>query len=190
MAKKKPGRKPGLKPMQLRALDHYYGFANFNKTKAMEMAGYGSPNKYLSMFDIPYVKKEMERREARYRERYEVTFKRVQDEIAKVAYFNPLCVLAVDKDGLVTVDITQAEAAEMAAISEIKVTERTVVTEDGPEKVTTVKVKPWNKVAALDLLMRHAGLSKEKSPLEGLGDLADRINAGLRRVAVPEEKEE
>lgn len=173
-----------LNPRHRKVLDFYFGVSNFNKTDALKRAGYAGGRKQQAVFAYPAVRKEIERREALHREKYEVTFDRVQSEIAKIAYFNPLCVLDVDmKTGLVTIDVVKAQAAEMAALSQIKVTESI---EDG-QKVTKVEVKPWNKVAALEQLMRHAGLSKEKSAFEGAGDLVNRILAGRRRASGTEE---
>ncbi len=173
-----------LNPRHSKVLDYYFGVSNFNKADALRRAGYGSGHKTQSVFTYPAVLKEIKRREERHRAKYAVNFDRVQEEIAKVAFFNPLCVLNIDEDtGLVEVDIVKAQASEMAAISQIKVTEVVV----GDVKTTKVELKPWNKVAALESLMRHTGLSKEKSAFEGASDLVDRIIAGRRRASGSEE---
>ncbi len=193
MSERRTGKPAKINPVHRlseqhrRMLDYYYGISNLNKSDAMRRAKIGSKDagsRDLSVFDRPVVKDEMKKREAAFRERYDVTFERVRDEIAKVAFFNPLCVLAIDEEtGLVEVDITHAAAHEMAAISEIKVTKSVEGTGKNATVVTKVQVKPWSKTTALDSLMRHAGLSKEKSTFEGANDLVDRILAGRRRAS-------
>lgn len=165
---------------QKRMLDYYYGVSNFEKTDAIRRAGYVHANNQVwRLFNTPAVVAEMERREAAFRAKYEVTYERVRDEVAKIAFFNPLCVLAVGADGLVTVDVTKAQASEMAAISEIRVIERT--DPQTGERTTSVKLKPWNKLGALEALMRHAGISREKVPTVQV-DLVERIRAARERA--------
>ncbi len=173
-----------LNPRHRKVLDYYFGVSNFNKTDALKRAGYAAGKKKHCVFTYPAVIKEIKRREELHQAKYAVNFDRVQEEIAKVAFFNPLCVLDIDDDtGLVTVNVAKAQASEMAAISQIKVTESWEGKGEAAVKVTKVELKPWNKVAALESLMRHSGLSKEKSAFEGAGDLVDRIIAGRRRVS-------
>ncbi len=177
-----------LNPRHRKVVDFYFGVSNFNKTDALRRAGYSNAHKSQGVFGYPAVVKEIARRETLLREKYEVNFDRVQSEIAKIAYFNPLCILDVDDEtGVVTVDITKADASTMAAIGQIKVTESWEGKGDDAVKVTKVELKPWNKVAALESLMRHAGLSREKNAFEGAGDLVDRILAGRRRASGTEE---
>ena len=184
-----PKPKNALTKRQRRVVDYFFGKANLQKTAALRLGGYSCPEKQHSFFDRPAVKREMRKREAAFAKRYEVTYERVRDEIAKIAYFNPYCVLSVDeKTGMAEVDITQVDAAEMAAIGEIKVKKTRV--QDGKDEdgnpvwveVTQVFVKPWNKLKALDNLMKHAGLSKAKDPLADALNLADRITAAREQV--------
>ena len=56
-------------------------------------------------------------------------------------------------------------------------------------EVKRVRVKPWSKLAALDQLMRHAGLSKDKTNA-ALLDVAARLTAGLKRIGKDTEKGE
>ncbi len=177
-----------LNPRHVKVLDFYFGVSNFNKTDALRRAGYSVAQKSQALFAYPAVRKEIERREARSRAKYAVSFDKVQEEIAKVAFFNPLCILDIDDEtGMVTVNVAKAQASEMAAISQIKVTESWEGKGDDAVRVTKVELKPWNKVAALESLMKHSGLSKEKSAFEGAGDLVDRILAGRRRASGSEE---
>lgn len=187
-------RKPVLSTRHRQVLDFYYGISNLNKTDALRRAGYAHPDKQHGLFSHPAVLEEMARREERFRQKYDVTYDRVRDEIAKVAFFNPMSILRFDEEtGEVEVDLSRADVHEMAAIGEIRVKETTtnVGTKEDPEweTVTRVFVKPWNKMQALEQLMKHAGLSKEKDPLAGaIHSLGDRIVAARKRVASKEPK--
>lgn len=177
----------GLNKQQERAIDFFFGAANFQKVKALRLAGYGSPQDYTRFWNHPAVEAEVERRYADIRKRYEVNYERVVEELARVAYSNPTDFLMVDpKTGEFTgeLDLTRCTAAEMAALGEIQVDEFT--DEDG-NVTRRVKVKPWNKLTALESLMKHAGLSKDRSndALEGLGK---RIQDGFRRIQKPEDE--
>lgn len=183
-----PKAKHVMTDRQRYVLDLYFGAANLNKTKALRLAGYANPAKQHEFFSRVAVKREMERRQKAFKKKYEVTYERVEEEIAKLAFFNPLSILSFDPEtGLYEVDMSQADAADMAAIGEIKVKKTRV--QDGEDEdgkpvwveTTTVFVKPWNKLKALDDLMRHAGLSKQKDTT-GLADLANRINAARDQV--------
>ncbi len=175
-------KKPPLRPRHRKVLNYYYGVSNLSKTDALRRAKYAMPECYLSLFDTPAVKAEMARREARFAERFDVSYERVEREIAKIAYFNPLSILEIDeKTGWVTVDITKADAADMAAIGEIRVEEHWEGQGEAAIKVTVVKVKPWNKLKALEGLMKHGGLSRQKADPTAV-DLVDRIIAARNRV--------
>lgn len=180
MAKrKKPGRVIGkLYDKQRAAIDYYFGVSNFNKTDAMARAGYSHANANLAFWDNVAVKTEVERRHALIRERYEVTYERVVDELSRIAFSNPFDYMEPQEDGTFVIDLRKMDAEQARAIGEMTI----VVSMEGDEPVKRIKLKPWSKQAALDSLMRHAGLSREKSIFEGAGDMMDRILAARRRV--------
>lgn len=163
-------------------VNYYYGLANFNKTDALRRAGYKHPNHYLRVFNHPGIVEEMERRERLLRERYEVTYDNTIAEIAKIAFSNVLDMARVDeKTGDLLIDFSDAGAAQLAAVGEITVETYMEGRGDDAQEVKRVRVKPYNKLAALDALMRHAGISKDKTG-EALSDLVARINAGRKRL--------
>lgn len=179
-----PKPKMKLTEKQERALNYYYGMSNFNKTDALRRAGYSKPAKYGEFWHVPAVKAEMERREARVRAKYEISHDRLLEELTRVAYASPFDYLEIDDDGYVSVDLRKLSADEAKAIGEIQIETVTEKTEDGEtvESIKRIKVKPWNKLDALDKVMRHAGLSKDKQQVTGELTLVDRIMAGRRRV--------
>lgn len=165
-----------------RLVDLYFGPANFCKSKALRMCGYAHPHKYTRLFDHPAVAEEIERRHREVRERHRVDFDRVQDEIAKIAFFSIYDVARLDEaTGDLLLDFRHLDAAAAAAIGEVTVEVYTEGSGDEAREVKRVRVKPWNKLDALDKLMRHGGLSKDKGDA-ALGDLAERLRAALSRV--------
>lgn len=187
-----PKRKTKLSPRYRLVLDFYYGFSNFNKTDALRRAGYKHPNSQLHIFNHPSVVAAMERREAKVREKYDVTYERITDELARVAYASILNYATITDDGHFLIDeksIAKASPEELAAIGEVTVDTHNEflgdTDADGKPVATVVKrikVKPWNKLAALESLVRHAGLSKEKIQVVGSVSLSARIRAARARV--------
>lgn len=173
-----------LSPRHRDLLDNYYGPARLVKTEALRMSGYANPNKQLRLFDLPAVRAEMERREAENRTRYNLSYENVMTELAKIAFSNPLDYMDLDEDGGVVLRLNKATAHEFGAIGTIRIEERDIHDRDGNvvEVKRKITVDPWNKVAALESLIKHAGLSKEKR--DGMDTLLDRLRAGRGRVRV------
>lgn len=174
-------RERGLTKQQLNVIDKFFGAANFSKAKALRLAGYGSPNSYLRFFQNPRVEAEIERRHAEVRRKFDVNYDRVVEEIARIAFANVLDYGELQPDGTIVIDMSHCDAAQMAAIGEIQVEEYTEGDGKDARVVKRVKLKPWNKLTALDQLMRHAGLSKDKAT-SAVADLADRISRGMNRA--------
>lgn len=175
-----------LNKRQTVVIDLYFGRANFDKTKALRMAGYSCPNDYTQFFNHPDVEREVERRWAEVRARYDVTYDRVVTEIAKVAFANVGSYVQVQDDGSFVLDFENMDMTEWSAIGEVSVETYVEGRGDNAREVKRIRVKPWNKLAALDQLMRHAGLSKDKTS-SALADLASRITAGMKRVGKEDE---
>jgi phage terminase small subunit len=178
-----PSKKRKLNPRHQRLIDFYFGPANFYKTRALRMAGYAKPDKYLRLFDHPQVSAEVERRYRELRERQAITYDNISQEIAKIAFASLLDYATVDRNtGDLLVDFRQAEAAHLAAIGEVTVETYVGGKGEAAREVKRVRVKPYNKLQALEMLMKHAGLSKDTSS-DAAADLAGRIIAGQRRIA-------
>lgn len=185
-----PKPRDRITDQQQRLVDAYFGAANFVKTRALAMANYSQPNKQLAVFNQPAVKAEIKRRQAKFRKEHEVTFERLQQELMKIALFNPLSVMAPDPDrpGWFVVDLASAEAKDMAALGEIEIKEFWEGKGEDKVKVQRIRFKPWNKVTAIEQLIRHSGLSRDRTAENALGALADRIVAARRRAAPVERK--
>lgn len=181
-----PKAKHKLSDRHRQVLDFYYGVAQFNKNEALRLAGYAHPNKQQVIFSRPDVVAEMERREARTRGRYDVSYDRVVEEIAKVAFASIADFAEITEDGgFILNERTMALATpeELAALGEVTVETYMEGHGDDAEEVKRVKIKPWNKLQALEMIMKHAGLSKEKTPLSEAVSLVDRILAARQQVS-------
>lgn len=172
--------RPGLTVKQEQLVDLLFGPANLNRTKALRMAGYSQPGRSLHVFKTPAIKREIERRYQENRERFDVSYERCVGELAKIAFGNMIDVMQVNDSGELEFDFKGADASTFAMLGEVTV-ENTNDKEGN--KVQKVKVKPWNKLTALDQIMRHAGLSKDRAT-EAVVDLADRLNQGLRQAGL------
>lgn len=175
-------------------IDFYFGEANFNKSKALRLCGYACAHKYTRLFDHPAISEEVERRYKELRERHSVTFDRVRDEIARVAYSNIYDYASREKDakgaftGNLIFDFSALDAVTAASIGEVTIETYEEGKGEDAREVKRVRVKPWNKLAALDQLMRHAGLSKDKTGA-ALADVAGRLAAGLKRIGGKQKEE-
>lgn len=180
-------KRNGLTHQQMQAVDLFFGAANFNKSKALKLAGYAHPGSYSTFFQNPQVAAEVERRYAAMREKYDVSYERVVEELARVAFSNLTDFGKLQPDGTIVIDLEHASAAELAAIGEIVVEQYVEGSGEDAQKVKRVKIKTWNKLTALDQLMRHTGISRDRA-VDAVADLAARISAGVRRVGAPEGK--
>lgn len=180
-------KKQKLSPRHNQLVNYYFGVANFNKTSALRMAGYGSPHNYIRLFSHPRITEEVERRFRELREKYKVNYDRIIEEVAKIAFSNVLDYGMIDqKTGDILFDFKSADAATLAAIGEVTVETYTEGRGENAREVKRVRVKPWNKLTALDHLMKHTGASKDKGG-EVLADLAGRLTAGLGRLGKKKE---
>ncbi len=184
-----PKDKKKLSDRHRQVIDFYFGDAKFNKNQALRMAGYAHPNKAQKVFARPDVVAEMERRETRVRGKYEITYDRVIAELEKLAFSSIASFAEITKGGEFVLNeqtLALATPEELAALGEVV----SMPLEEG-ETVRRVKIKPWNKLQALEMIMKHAGLSKEKTPMSEAVSLVDRILMARQQVStVPEITEE
>jgi len=178
-------------------IDFYFGISNFNKSDAIRRCGYAQAGNYTRIFDHPQIAVEVERRHAELRKKYSIDYDTVSHEMAKVAFSNVMDYMTITDEGDLIFDFNKIEDASVfAAMGEVTVETYTdgfdiVEDEDGkvhkvPCRVKRIKVKPHNKLQALDGLMRHGGLSKDKSTA-AVADLAARIMSGKKRLGMEEE---
>ena len=158
----------------------YFTDAKMNRRQALIMAGY-SPKNYKA-FETPAVVKEMERWRKEIVKVDHQVYENVIEELQRVAFFNLAEVLDFDEDtGEYTGDIVlnKDNLRALSAVGEVQIDTKYV----GGQKVTTVKVKPWNKLTALEQLIKHSGQSREKKDVNVNVSIEDHLAAGRNRVA-------
>lgn len=124
-------------------------------------------------------------------EQFSITLDKVVDELAKIAFFNPLDVMAITPDGDAYLDLSQLTRNQAAAIGEFTVEDYKEGRGAAARDVRRVKVKFLDKKGALVDLGRHLGGFNPKTPV----DLGDKANSafdafvdmvrGVQRSAIP-----
>lgn len=145
---------------QKRFVEEY--LIDLNATQAAIRAGY-SPD---SARDIgcenltkPNIKAVIDRAMAERSRRTGINQDRVIQEIAKLAFLNPVDVIDMDE---ATVR-GEAHRDDTACIASVKV--KNIPTDDGA--ITEREVKTYDKLKALELLGRHLGMFNDKVKVEG-----------------------
>lgn len=139
-----------------------------------------------------HVRKAIDGIEANLRARLKVEAEQVLEEISKVAFFSLADVVVIQEDGTARLDLTEADAAHLAALSEVQIEERTIKGKDGaPDEVLrTVKIKTHSKLDALDKLGKNLRLFTDKLEVSGGLDIASQLTAARRRARMEKEPTE
>lgn len=135
---------------------------DLNATQAAIRAGY-SPDTAQQMgsenLSKPVIKNAIDRVIADRSRRTGINQDRVIQEIAKLAFLNPVDVIDMDE---ATVK-GEANRDDTACIASVKV--KVIPTEDG--NITEREVKTYDKLKALELLGKHLGMFSDKLKMEG-----------------------
>jgi phage terminase small subunit len=139
-----------------------------------------------------HVREAIDRREAEIQARLKIGAEQVLEELRKVAFFNLGDVVVIQDDGTASLDLTEADAAHLAALSEIQIEERTIKGKDGePDTIArTIKVKAHSKLEALEKLGKNLRLFAEKLEVSGGLDIASQLTAARRRARMEREPAE
>lgn len=147
---------------------------DLNATQAAIRAGY-SPETAGAIgnenLKKPEIKTAIDKARAERSRRTGISQDRVLEELAKIAFLNPMDVINLDEATI----CEEANRDDTACIASVKV--KAIPTDHGT--VTELEVKPCDKLKALELLGKHLGVWESKSEHEDNGYLADLIN-GLR----------
>jgi phage terminase small subunit len=180
--------KTRLTELQRKAINYY--LQGYDQRNSMLKAGY-SPStcdRPYDCFGIPRVRKEIERRQQLAAKRADLDLDWCVDILKQVAESDITDLYKIYSDGSFELDLTRLEAYPhlKKLISSLEV--ETYVEGRGPKarEVKRVKIRPQDRIRAIELIIRHLGLSKEKINVEGEIALVDRINQGLRRVGKDE----
>jgi phage terminase small subunit len=139
-----------------------------------------------------HVREAIDRREVDLQARLKIKAERVLTELSKVAFFSLGDVVVIREDGTTSLDLTEADATHLAALSEIQIEERTIKGRDGePDTVVrTIKIKAHSKLEALEKLGKNLKLFTEKVEVSGGLDIASQLTAARRRARMTPDKAE
>jgi phage terminase small subunit len=137
-----------------------------------------------------HVREAIDRREAELQARLKVGAEAVLEELRKVAFFSLGDVLVIQDDGTASLDLTEADVAHLAALSEIQIEERTIRGRDGePDTIArTIKIKAHSKLDALEKLGKHLKLFTDKIEVSGGLDIGSQLSAARRRARLGKDK--
>lgn len=170
---KKGGKKAkGDEPKALNAQQELFCrqyVIDFNATQAAIRAGYSQKTAYAigcELLKKPHIQAFIRTITAPVAKRLEITQERVLEEYAKIAFANVGDFIKVDPNtGLGHINLADIDKADLSVLSQFEVIElppfKTV--ENGEEisrEVIKVKIKTWDKVAALDRLRDRLGMNK------------------------------
>jgi hypothetical protein len=124
-----------------------------------------------------HVREAIDRREAEIQARLKIGAEQVLEELSKVAFFSLGDVVVIQDDGTASLDLTEADAAHLAALSEIQIEERIIKGRGGePDTIArTIKIKAHSKLEALEKLGKNLKLYTEKVEVSGGLDIASQL---------------
>jgi phage terminase small subunit len=139
-----------------------------------------------------HVREAIDRREAEMQARLKVGAEQVLEELRKVAFFNLADVLVIQDDGTARLDLSEADAAHLAALGEVQIEERTIKGRDGEPDTTarTIKIKALSKLDALEKLGKNLRLFTDRVEVSGGLDIALQLTAARRRARLEKEPTE
>lgn len=145
---------------QKRFVEEY--LVDLNATQAAIRAGY-SPDTAQQMgsenLSKPVIKNAIDKVIAERSRRTGINQDRVIQEIAKLAFLNPIDVIDMDEATIKG----EANRDDTACIASVKV--KVIPGEDG--NITEREVKTYDKLKALELLGKHLGMFTDKLKMEG-----------------------
>lgn len=149
-----------LTKKQKRFVEEY--LIDLNATQAAIRAGY-SPDTAQQMgsenLSKPVIKNAIDKAIAERSRRTGINQDRVIQEIAKLAFLNPIDVIDMDEATIKG----EANRDDTACIASVKV--KVIPGEDG--NITEREVKTYDKLKALELLGKHLGMFTDKLKMEG-----------------------
>lgn len=173
-----------LNPQQKVFLDHYLKTGKIKESAVL--AGYaesGASNVGQEILRHPEAKAIIKEAATQATLELGITAKKVIKELASIAFASPGDVIKVGEDGEADIDNNKLNATEVSV---------TTTSAGGKKaKIASYKtIKNSDKLAALNLLMKHMGLHTEKVEVEHKGSLLDLIEQSMEEkkpLDIPEE---
>lgn len=163
------------------AIEYY--LRGHSRERALVKAGYTVQTARKAGYKVwarPDVQAALQRRVEGMKIRTEEAVARVTEELMRIAFFNIGNVLEVTEDGELIFNFEDVTLDDMAAIGEVTVETYT----SGGEEVKRMKVKPLNKLAALESLAKIYGMMNDASVNVNINgtSLEERLVKGRERL--------
>ena len=174
-----------LTPKRRKVIDAY--MKSFNKKQSMLAAGYSesmSSTRSQDIFGDPAVEAEISRRQKIASHRSDITLDWIVGRLKMIADANLGEALDIYSDGSARINFEKFTPQLKKALTKFSVSER----KDGRKGnvIIDTKVGLADQLKALELLLRHLGLSKEKNSLELSGEVSmvEQLHAGRSRAGL------
>lgn len=161
----------------------------FNKKQAMLEAGYSESMATTSantIFSDPAVQAEIKRRQNLATHRSDITLDWIVERLKDIADANVGDMIDVYSDGTANINLLKMTPELRRAITKFSVDHYTEGRGKNAQTVKQVKVDTADKLRALELLVRHLGLSKEKVSVElsGEASLVEQLHRGRSQAGL------
>ncbi len=171
----------------LKTIDNY--MKGMTKQDAMIEAGYSKSvalTRRGDIFDRPDFKAELERRQKLAAHRAGVSLDWIVERLKAIADANIGDILEIDEHGKATYNLKKLTPELRVALTGFTSEEYSEGRGKDATQVKKNRIGLADKLRALELLMRHLGLSKEKVQVEVSGEvsLVERLNRGRARAGV------
>lgn len=172
-----------LTAKQRKMIDSYLKGAS--KSDAMREAGYSegtATTRHSYYFGHPEVVAEIERRQKIASTRADISLEKLNAMLMEIATANLGDLLQVDDQGNTYMDYDKLTPELRKAISNLTVDEVKEGRGEDAKIVKRVRIGVLDRVRAIEQLIRHNGLSKEKIVVNHEGDLVEALQRGRARA--------
>ncbi len=161
----------------------------FNKKQALLEAGYSESMATTSantVFGDPAVQAEIQRRQNLATHRSDITLDWIIKRLKDIADANVGDMIDVFSDGTAKINLLKMTPELRRAITKFSVDSYTEGRGKNSQEVKRVRVDVADKLKALELLVRHLGLSKEKVAVElsGEASLIEQLHKGRSQAGL------
>lgn len=167
---------------QKKAADGF--LAGKTKVQAMKDAGYSdstATTKHSDVFGQPEVEEYIRRKQALSAQKSNISLDWILGELKQIATANLGDIIEIDTEGNMSLDYTKLTPELRKALQNVVIDEITEGRGPNARKIKRIKVGLSDKLRAFDMIIRHAGLSKDKVVVDVEGDLVERLVRARRR---------
>jgi len=181
MARAKKRGPKGLNQKQRRFCQEYV--IDYNATRAAQRAGYSEKTAYSQGHELlkkPEIQQKIQENIQKIANSTQITAERVLTELAKLAFYNPKDFFNDDGTLKQIGELDDDQAACLAGLEVVTKFDKNSDGEVEPEYLKKIKLS--SKDSALDKLMRHLGLYRDKIEVDINESVIDRIARGRKRA--------